>query len=207
MEIPVFIEKNSEKSLYIQIYGCYKKAILEGILKKDDRLESIIQLKNRLCISRNTVQAAYNQLLCEGYIYSKKGSGYYVGAIDKQIKTVKRENIPLKLKPLRSIHIDERPYSYNFKPGSVEHSSFPFASWRKIEQGIMKKENIGILSYSDPRGEFELRNQIADYVKSSRGVACSSEQIIVGAGTQTLMAILCDLLGEYYNMTANLDIM
>ena len=199
MEIPVFIEKDSKKPLYIQIYGCYKKAILEGILKKDDRLESIVQLKNRLCISRNTVQEAYNQLLCEGYVYSRKGSGYYVEAIDKQIKTVKRENIPLKLKPLRSIHIDDRAYPCNFKPGSVDHGSFPFASGRKIEQGIMKKENIDILTYSDPRGEFELRNQIADYVKSSRGVACCSEQIIVGAGTQTLMAILCDLLSERCN--------
>ncbi|OAA88827.1 PLP-dependent aminotransferase family protein [Clostridium coskatii] len=199
MEMPIFIKRHSEKPLYIQIYECYKKAILEGTLKKGDRLESIMQLKNRLCISRNTVQGAYDQLLCEGYIYSKNGSGYYVEAIEDQIKTVKKESIPLKLKPLNSIHIDDKVYPYNFKPGSVDQESFPFVAWRKIEQSFMKKENIDILTYSDPRGEFELRSQIASYVKSSRGVICSPDQIIIGAGTQTLMAVLCDLFSESCN--------
>ncbi|OAA90438.1 PLP-dependent aminotransferase family protein [Clostridium ljungdahlii] len=199
MEIPIFIERHSEKPLYIQIYECYKKAILEGTLKRGERLESIMQLKNRLCISRNTVQGAYDQLLCEGYIYSKGGSGYYVEVIEDQIKTAQKENIPLKLKPLKSIHIDDKVYPYNFKPGSVDRKSFPFAIWRKIEQSLMKKENIDILTYSDPRGEFELRSQIASYVKSSRGVICSPDQIIIGAGTQTLMAVLCDLFSESCN--------
>ena len=105
----------------------------------------------------------------------------------------------MKLRTLKSIHIDDKVYPYNFKPGSVDRESFPFANWRKIEQSVMKKENIDILTYSDPRGEFELRNQIAKYVKNSRGVICSSEQIIIAAGTQTLMAILCNLFSESDN--------
>lgn len=199
VEIPIFIERHSEKPLYIQIYEFYKEAILKEILKKDDRLESIMQLRNRLGVSRNTVQSAYDQLLCEGYIYSKNGSGYYVETIEHQIKTITNENRRLKFKKLKSIHTDDKVYTYNFKPGSVDQESFPFTAWRKIEQSVMKKENIDILAYSDPRGEFELRNQIAEYVKNSRGVVCSSEQIIIGAGTQTLMAILCDLFSESNN--------
>lgn len=157
-----------------------------------------MQLKNKLCVSRNTVQNAYDQLLCEGYIYSRGGSGYYVEAIDNTLKnTVKKRT--LNLKQLNSIHIDSKVYSCNFKPGSVDHSSFPFKSWRKIEQSFMTTENIDILTYSDPRGELKLRREIAKYVERSRGVICSPEQIIIGAGTQTLMSILCDLFSESHN--------
>lgn len=196
MELEIIIDRSSSITLYMQIYNGIRDAILKHALRPDDRLDSIMELKDKLSVSRNTVEIAYQQLLAEGFIFSIGGSGYYVSELDEFDITSKHCTTTDKDYPINSLHINNKHFAYDFKPGSVDESAFPFKEWRKIEQDTMKTNDI--LSYSDPRGEEKLRIEIANYLKKSRHVYCSIDQIIVGAGTQTLIFLLSHLLDDKY---------
>lgn len=173
--------------LYIQIYNHYKELITSGKLKPGSKLPSIRRCALERMISRTTVEAAYLQLAAEGYVISMPGSGFYVCEINymdiqKPIKKkyVKEED---KKKPL-----------YDFVSYSVDSKSFDFDLWsRYIKSALRNKERL--LYYGDTKGEYDLRLAIAHYVSEHRGVICEPEQIVVGAGVQNLLYILCSLTG------------
>ena len=171
--------------LYIQIYIHYKGLIATGKLKPGSKLPSIRKCALERMISKTTVEAAYLQLSAEGYIISKPGSGFYVcdinyDNIQKPIKK-KYKKIAPKKKPL-----------YDFVSYSVDSKSFDFDLWsRYIKSALRSRERL--LYYGDAQGEYDLRLAIAHYVSEHRGVICEPEQIVVGAGVQSLLNILCSL--------------
>jgi len=199
MKIHIILKKNSKVPLYIQIYKAFRNSILEGSLKPGTKLESIIQLKQSLCVSRNTVEMAYLQLSVEGFIYSRRRSGYFVSDLNNYKSLDYSANHSEVIKdvasPIKSRCCNKTGAKYDFDPGSTDHNLFPFKKWNKIEQGIMSLENRGVLTYPDPRGEIQLRIEISKYLKHSRGVNCHPDQIIIGAGIQTLINLICFLLG------------
>lgn len=200
MEIYIDLQRSSRVPLYIQVYEAYRDAILSGKMEPYTKLMSVMQLKQSLCVSRNTIEMAYLQLLSEGFIFSKKGSGYFVSALDNMAKfDYSEKNIDknsVSIRPIESLHLIKSDIKYDFKPGSVEHDQFPFKKWNEIAHSVMSLDHKTILMYSDPRGESALRIEIAEYLKRSRGVLCDPDQIIIGAGTQTLIGLLCLLLKE-----------
>ncbi|MBF4693375.1 MocR-like pyridoxine biosynthesis transcription factor PdxR [Fusibacter ferrireducens] len=209
MEIYIELQRNSRVPLYIQIYEAFRKAILSGEMEPYSKLMSVMQLKRLLCVSRNTVEIAYLQLLSEGFIFSKKGSGYFVCALDNMMSFDDLSDIACEDKaevpPIKSLHLIRNDVAYDFKPGSVDQSQFPFKKWHEIARNIMNSDNPEILMYSDPRGERALRMEIAKYLKHSRGVLCDPDQIIIGAGTQTLISLLCLLLKEGPDLTVAVE--
>ncbi|MDD4121685.1 MAG: winged helix-turn-helix domain-containing protein, partial [Eubacteriales bacterium] len=78
--IPDF-QTRSAVPLYLQLYNYVKAAILDGSILPSERLPSLRSLSKSLGLSITTIELAYNQLLVEGYIYSKPQSGYYVNRI------------------------------------------------------------------------------------------------------------------------------
>lgn len=82
-EITLNLDKNSNQPLYIQLYLYIREEIKCGRIKKDSQLPSIRSLAKHLNVSKITVDNAYQQLLVEGYIESKLGSGMYVIEIEK----------------------------------------------------------------------------------------------------------------------------
>ncbi|WP_434293387.1 PLP-dependent aminotransferase family protein [Clostridium botulinum] len=200
MEIQITLKRNISVPLYIQIYEAYRSAILSNHLEPNSKLASIMQLKQSLCVSRNTIEMAYLQLLSEGFIYSKSGSGYFVSDLDNyeslDYSNNQSSSKEISIRPIESLHLSRSHAKYDFKPGSVEHNQFPFKKWNRVAENIMSLENEEILTYSDPRGESLLRIEISKYLKCSRGVNCHPDQIIIGAGTQTLISLLCFILGK-----------
>ncbi len=200
MEIQITLKRNTSVPLYIQIYEAYRSAILSSHLEANLKIPSIMQLKGSLCVSRNTIEMAYLQLLSEGFIYSKSGSGYFVSDLDNyeslDYSNDQSSSKEISIPPIESLHLNRGHAKYDFKPGSVEHDQFPFKKWNRVAQNIMSLENQEILTYSDPRGELLLRMEISKYLKRSRGVNCHPDQIIIGAGTQTLISLLCFILGK-----------
>ena len=77
---PIFLnqDENGSGFLYLQLYTAIKKEILSGEMQADEKLPSLRSLASDLGISITTVELAYNQLLVEGYIYSRPRSGYRV---------------------------------------------------------------------------------------------------------------------------------
>ena len=73
-----------KKRIYEQIYIQIKNQILNGELKKGDKLPPTRFMAKEYGISRNSVVSAYEQLRVEGYINSVIGSGFFVESIDVQ---------------------------------------------------------------------------------------------------------------------------
>lgn len=185
------LEKKAHVSLYEQIYSFIKNEIKEGILLSGEKLPSKRSLVQHLEVSQNTIEAAYEQLLAEGYIESVARKGYYVCEIEDGFY---KEKVMLKDK--EEGNQEEEEYQYNLLSNTVDLSGFPYQAFRKIYKETLQIENKELFQLGDSRGDEYLRETIAKYLHASRGVMCEPEQIVVGAGTEYLMQIIIQLLGK-----------
>ncbi len=213
---------SEEEPLYLQLYDHIKTEIRGGRISAGSRLPSQRRLALHLSVSRNTVDSAYQQLLSEGYLYSEPRRGLFVAELPdlkpqtraasadaKASVQAKRPAPPVQDSNTRAKRIvpaeknapsstaSETPSAkYDFRNGSVDARHFPYRLWRQFSISMLSADNARLLQYGHPQGELELRRQIADYLYQSRGVHSSAEQIVIGAGTQWLLDILCRLLGR-----------
>lgn len=177
--------------LYEQIYRHIREEIRSGKLLYREKLPSTRSLAAYLQVSRATVELAYEQLLSEGYIESVPYKGYYVAQVDELYQIDRMENgQPQKLQ--KTI----QRYEVDFSPNAIDMSEFPFGIWRKITKNTLSQDNAETFALGEPRGDLHLRETIARYLHASRGVNCTPEQIIVGAGNDYLLTLLRYILGE-----------
>ncbi|MEH6943319.1 PLP-dependent aminotransferase family protein [Bacillus sp. JJ722] len=199
IDMTLLLERKSGEPLYFQLYQHIKKDIISGKLAANTRLPSIRALSAHLHISRNTVESAYQKLIAEGYVRSKSRSGLYV--IELEL-----EKLPApysrRRKPFEARQKDIAPVQYDFRYGDVDVAHFPLATWRKLTNQCLQPEQVELFSYGDSQGESGLRVEIAKYLYDSRGVNCSPDQIIIGAGIQNLLSMLSGLMGTANNSIA-----
>lgn len=193
--------------LYQQIYAHIKKEITEGKLLTGERLPSARSLAGYLQVSRCTVDYAYGQLMAEGYIESKVCKGYYVCQVedmalvptDEDAETVSKETYTEAERELFqdfSHKPDKQEDLIDFSPYDIDMGGFPFATWRKLSKRVLDDANNELFARGDAQGDLALRHTISRYLHSSRGVNCSPEQIIVGAGNDYLLLLLEKILGD-----------
>ena len=166
---------------YTQAYTMFKEMIADGRLRRGERMPSIRRAAELYRISRTTVQNAYFQLAAEGYIYAKPQSGYFVAGGPKA---------PAAPMPRPQV---QTPPRLDLTGNSADLSSFDFSLWQRyIKSALRQRQRL--LTYSEPQGEYDLRCALADYVRERRNVVTAPEHIVVGAGVQMLLEILCVLL-------------
>ena len=166
---------------YTQAYTMFKEMIADGRLRRGDRMPSIRRAAELYRISRTTVQNAYFQLAAEGYIYAKPQSGYFVAGGPKA---------PAAPMPRPQV---QTPPRLDLTGNSADLSSFDFSLWQRyIKSALRQRQRL--LTYSEPQGEYDLRCALADYVRERRNVVTAPEHIVIGAGVQMLLEILCVLL-------------
>lgn len=180
--------ENEELARYLRVYQYYKDLILSGKLLPDTKLPSIRKGSQQLQMSRTTMESAYLLLAAEGYIISKPQSGYYVTDIAEKI-TKKAEIQALQKKE------DSPRILYDFAASNVDKDSFRFELWRRYMKSALRQDER-LLSYGEPQGELEFREVLSQYLQKERNVVCSPEQIVIGAGVQSLLHILCPLLNK-----------
>ncbi len=178
--------KDIDLPIYIQLYNYFKQEILEGRIPSNEKLPSIREMAQTLNLSKTTIESAYSQLLVEGYIYSKPQSGYFSHAIN-QISPVAIEESLLN-------DIGETPIQNN--KYILDDSIFDFIKWKKCINNVLMYESDELLSEASVQGEVQLRKELSTYVYRSRGVKCHPDQIVISAGTQQIMGILCVLLNN-----------
>lgn len=178
------LNHHSNTPLYVQLYETIKKEILKGNISASEKLPSIRELSKTLSLSKTTIEAAYDQLLVEGYIYSKPQSGYYINLISSMN--------PSLSKGISTIEPNDFSPVNNEK--YTDASSFDFVKWKKCSNKVLTEYTEALLLEALPQGEAFLRNEISKYVYQSRGVKCTPEQIIIGAGTQQNMHLLCNII-------------
>lgn len=180
------IDKNSERPIYLQIYDNIIDEIKNGYLISGDRLLSRRKLSEKLSVSSQSVENAYQKLIADGYIFSKAGSGYYVTTDrfwDEDHKIMKSR-------------------IYNFSTNGVETSKLPFQTWSKLLR-ITIKEDKGLFQHGDKAGEWSLRKSIRRLLFRTQGIKCKTEQIIIGPGYEDLLREIFNLFGMEKNVIMN----
>lgn len=180
-----------DEKLYIQIYNYFVNEIEAKRIYPGDKLPSMRKLADHIGVSLNTVKTAYEMLLDEGYIIARERSGYYV---DKILS----EDFPnLDGSKLHGEILDYRPtpdkhYKYNFKYSLTDNSKIPISVIQKCAQAAVAQSIAAVDSPDE--GIWELRVEIAKYLKERRAVRISPENIIVTSGFEENLFILSSLL-------------
>ena len=189
MDMMFCLDTSSTKHLYVQIYEYIKSEIREGRLLKGEKLPSTRILANNLQVSRSTVDLAYEQLVSEGYLEARPGSGYYIGEVEGLYGF--RE----LLGDSAAVPETNMNVQVDFSTSAIDMNAFPFGVWRKINKAVLSEDNGNLFALGDPQGDLELRQTIARYLHASRGANISPEQLIIGAGNEYLLLLLEKLLG------------
>ena len=178
------LKKSPGVPLYEALYRCIRGDILSGKLLPGEKLPSKRALSAHLEVSKITVEAAYNQLLAEGFIRSQEKVGYFVEAIQSQAA-------PVKAAPTR-----ETPPSRLIDLTANGLSRFPFSVWSKLQREVLLDLGEGLLLPLHNQGLPVLRSAIAGHLAQFRGMQVDPENILIGAGTDFLYNLLIQLLGR-----------
>ncbi len=196
----MFILNNNDSApLYKQLYTQIRERVLSGKLPAHARLPSVRNLAAELSTSRNTVEAAYQELYAEGYIYTRQRSGYFVSALDHDVASLipapesHRQN--RSLQPLSH-------FTYDFHPARLDPDSFPRALWRTCFLECLREGSSKLSVYGDPQGNWGLRCNIRQYLEHSRGVVCEPDRIWICAGLQHSLDTVAHLLKEKHSSVA-----
>ncbi|GAF16952.1 transcriptional regulator of pyridoxine metabolism [Bacillus sp. JCM 19046] len=184
------LKRDSTIPLYEQLYTHLKAEITSGRIAYGTKLPSKRKLAAFLKVSQNTIEATYEQLTAEGYVEVKPRKGFFVQAYEEL------EQIPSKKSPELQSTSPKKQIRFNFHPTHIDTAHFPFNKWRKYMKQAIDQSNRDLLLLGNQQGEEIFRSEIAHYLYHSRGVQCTPEQIVVGAGMETLLQQLFLLFGE-----------
>jgi len=213
--IPIALAAKSDTPIYRQIFSHIREAILSGQLSAGVRLPSSRSLSSALRVSRNSVVAAYDQLLSDGYILSRVGDGSWVsevpthllrnrattppaaatpGAPGAQIRLSRRASqivsAPIESKWL----LRHRNQPLAFRVGLPAIDLFPFDQWSRVTAKIARTQSRSLAVQFDTAGLPRLRQAIASYLALSRGVVCRADQVLVVSGAQAGLDLTLRLL-------------
>ncbi|MDH3000017.1 GntR family transcriptional regulator [Chelonobacter oris] len=187
------LDKQRREPLYVQLYRQIKQDITNGRLVYGEQLPSKRKIADYLTLSLNTVETAYGQLLAEGYIESRARKGFFVHFHAEQFFIQNQKN------PVSPVTKTERHFRYDLNPHQVDTALFPFSRYKKAIKNSLNAANRHLLCLGETQGESVLREQIRQYLYASRGVSCSIEQIVLGAGVETCISQLILLLDQRYS--------
>lgn len=155
-------------------------AVRSGALHAGTRLPSSRALARDLGVSRGVVVAAYEQLVAEGYLEARQGSGTLVSdLVPNTDDTVPATNLP-------------SPVHHN--PGLPDVGLFPRSAWMRAYRRALHSLPDAELRYGHPQGYEPLRAELADYLGRVRGVRAGPDRILVVNGFAQGFALLATIL-------------
>nr|WP_310121602.1 PLP-dependent aminotransferase family protein [Pseudomonas psychrotolerans] len=173
-----------------QLYQGLRGRILAGALAAGVRLPASRELARLLGVSRNTVTAAYEQLLAEGFLDSRPGDGTYVAGATQALSG-QTGAPPVALQAPASAP-SGAPRA--FQVGIPAMDLFPFAIWARLQQRFWRHPEAALLGYRAPGGEPRLRRLLCAYLRQARGLVCTPEQILITTGAQQAIELCARLL-------------
>jgi GntR family transcriptional regulator/MocR family aminotransferase len=165
-----------------------RDAVRSGRLAAGARLPSTRALAAELGLARGTVSAAYDQLVAEGYLSARGGSGTVVASRPQAAAPA-----PAPVRPAAAPR-------YDLRPGSPDVTTFPVAAWLRATRRALAAAPASAYDYGDPRGRVELRTALADYLGRTRGVQASPERVVVSSGYVQALGLLATVLGGTFAM-------
>ncbi|MEV4493009.1 PLP-dependent aminotransferase family protein [Micromonospora coxensis] len=159
-----------------------RAAIRDGRLPPSTRLPATRALAAELGLARGTVSAAYDQLVAEGWLVARVGSGTEVSAL--------RQAPP----PSPARPAGPATPRYDLRPGSPDVAAFPVTAWLRATRRALAVAPATAYGYGDPRGRPELRTALAGYLGRARGVLADPERIVVTTGYAQALVLLTTVL-------------
>jgi GntR family transcriptional regulator/MocR family aminotransferase len=196
--IPFVAVGADARSLYRQLYDGYRTAILEGRLRAGQRIPSTRALARELGISRQPVLTAFEQLLHEGYLEGRAGSGTFVASSihDMQDKAALRDG-SARRRSSRKRDVAIRPAKADlgaFRVSLPALDHFPQKIWARLVTRHARGMSIELMAYGDPAGYLPLRHAVADYLRTARAVACDASQVLIVSGSQMALHLCARVL-------------
>jgi len=212
----MLLRLDGEGSLFRQTYRALRAAILDGRIRPRAPLPPTRVLAAELGISRNTVLQAYRQLLDEGYLVARQGSGTYVAEILPEDhvrlraqsaghRDGRRRSRSLRLSKHaeRLLGASSRPIAwglsrrhlpYDFRYGEPAFGELPLDDWWRVQARRARRASAAQLGYGAPGGTLELREALVRYLAQSRGVRCTADQVLIVNGTQQAIDLVVRVL-------------
>ena len=203
------LNRNSTVQLYQQIYDSLRGLIISGELASGTRLPSTRELMYDLKVSRTTVRHAFDQLIDEGYLSTRGGSGTYVASqiIDELLQPATTKVLSGAEKPLSAASLSRRGLKVAGAQATSGYSharpfvhsvpgldQFPFKVWSRILARQWHRIDNGKMGYGELAGYRPLRKAIASYLATARGINCHWEQVIIVAGAQQAFGLVANML-------------
>ena len=194
--------RQPHQTLTSWLYAELRAAILEGRLGPGARLPASRDFAGQYGLSRGTVVSVFERLQSEGYTSCRVGVGTWVNRVAAPSPNRQVKKPPAYINRVISAYVRPKPFVdlpftkgiRPFRIGNPDIFKFPAELWGRIAADRTRKFRSWLNTEEDKRGYRPLRDAIAEYLRTSRGVRCSSEQIIVVSGIQQALDMLARLL-------------
>ena len=179
------LEKSPGLPLYESLYRHIRADILSGELPAGEKLPSKRALAAHLEVSKITVEAAYDQLLSEGFLTAREKVGYFVEPVAPGPRSTPAPSAPEQAPAFEGVDLT-----------GGGPARFPFSVWSRLQRQVMLDCGHELLRPLPNQGHFGLRQAIAAHLAQFRGMSVAPENILLGAGTDFLYNLLIQLLGR-----------
>ncbi len=182
-ELLVELDRGSALTLRSQMERRLRDAIRSGRLGAGTRLPASRTLAADVGVSRRLVVEVYSQLLAEGYLHTRAGSGTFVAdaaGIPQAASEAPRRRLP----------------AIDFFPGNPDLAGFPRRHWARAMRAAIRDAPDAALGYPDPRGAIELRRALAGHLGRVRGVVADPDSIVICSGAAQAFALISRVVGQ-----------
>jgi GntR family transcriptional regulator / MocR family aminotransferase len=177
--LPIRLDRARRTPLAAQIYCAIREGIENGRLASGARLPSWRDLAAQLGVSRGTVRVAYERLIAEQFAIGLGPAGTRVAERPcRSSMSDRSQEAPL----LPELFYEFGSAPRTFQMGVPSQDAFPFKLWSRILTGETRRAAAAPVTYPDPRGDPELRKEVAAYLGLARGIRCSPSQVLVTGG-------------------------
>lgn len=188
-------------SRYDYLYRCIRHDIAHGNILPDEKLPSKRALARNLGVSVITVEAAYAQLIAEGYVRAEERRGYFACELSPVARGGRRGEVRLRGDAGRSGVPEGNPMTPSLASesasGAAATALFPYQTWARVMRRTLTEESSATLAEAAlAAGSPRLRQAIASYLREYRGMEVPAERIVIAAGSQTLYQLIVQLLGR-----------
>lgn len=188
VELPVAADRHVPVPLTGQIAAQLREALADGRLAAGERLPSTRALAAALGVSRTVVTAAYTQLFAEGWLEGRHGSGTYVA----QGTTGPRPAAMARVTPPGTAWVQpDGTAAVSLRPGIPWQAGIDPAAWRRAWRHAGTEP---VAAQPDPRGRPALREALTGYLRRSRGVCATADQILVTRGVSAGLGLVASAL-------------
>jgi len=214
LDVVIELADDPGRPAYQRLAEAIREGILSGRFHPGERLPPTRTLATDLSLARNTVLEAYEQLMAEGYLAARHGSGTFVapdlpdqafrapppngqipanaqvdgGALSRFGERVVAGEAGAQMQR------DEGSSTYDFRYGTPSLEEFPIDAWRTLTKRVLDYPPKELLGYGPTEGLPRLREALARYLQRSRGVRCTPDQVLIVNGSQQALDLAARVL-------------